>query len=300
MKQFLSKHKTLFLLFMTGIIIFLGVYIYQILNYTYITVQFDNLRPFREKLEVFYNGFEIGHTIKVMPDKDYKTTLVKIALHPQDLKLPYNITIKLKREKHHDRKIDFLELIYPEKPSEYLLKNGDIIAGKATVDIESYFASQEPESLDQLKDNLNETIENLQTATNELSQLISTVQATLNENRTNIKTTTSNIARTSQNIENMTNKFNRSLSSQKLDNTTSSIDITSQNVEELSKNINTLSSSLNQTMPKVDCTINQTNSILKNLNEITCGISKTLQKRMGGLRLLFGKTINDECTNDCR
>ena len=135
MKQFLSKHKTLFLLFMTGIIIFLGVYIYQILNYTYITVQFDNLRPFREKLEVFYNGFEIGHTIKVMPDKDYKTTLVKIALHPQDLKLPYNITIKLKREKHHDKKIDFLELIYPEKPSKYLLKNGDIVTGKATVDI---------------------------------------------------------------------------------------------------------------------------------------------------------------------
>lgn len=278
----------------------LGIYIYQILNYTYITIQFKNLRPFREKLEVFYNGFEIGHTIKVMPDKDYKTTLVKIALHPQDLKLPSNITIKMKSEKVHNEKIDFLELIYPENPSKSLLKNGDTILGKATIDLESYLASQDQENIDQIKTNIEEAINNLNTTTNELSKLILTLQNTINENRVNIKTTTSNLAKTSENIADMTNKFNQSINGKKLDNTTSNLNITSQNIAELSKNINTLSNNLNQTMPQIDTTVNQTNSILKNINEITCGISKTLQKRMGGLRILFGQTIDNECTSNCR
>jgi len=50
-------------------------------------------------------------------------------------------------------------------------------------------------------------------------------------------------------------------------------------------------------LPSVTSSIENTGCIIKNLNEITCGISSTLKKRGGGLRLIFGKTIDKNCTN---
>ena len=48
-------------------------------------------------------------------------------------------------------------------------------------------------------------------------------------------------------------------------------------------------------MPNVTSSINQTGTLINNINEIACGVSSTLKKSFGGLRLIFGKTINEDC-----
>ena len=146
-------------LILSGVLIIIAVSYYIYRSNTYVTAEFKNLRPFHNRAPIYYNGFKIGRVVKVRPNKTYTATIVTMELHPQDLKLPVNISVHLKKEKdRNDNKYDYIDIIYPKDPSIYYLKDGDRVAGKTTVELETYLANQDPESLEAMKADAAETI----------------------------------------------------------------------------------------------------------------------------------------------
>ena len=138
---FMFKRMIGLLLYISLFVFTVGILIQNIPPKTYITVQFEEARPIRHRMSVYYKGFRIGRTIRMRPSKDYRTTLLTVALNPQDLKLPINVTARLNREKKRWREHDFIEIIYPDSPSLYYLKDGDVIKGNTVVDLDSFIAA---------------------------------------------------------------------------------------------------------------------------------------------------------------
>lgn len=275
----------------------LSFYIYKALNYTYITVKFQELRPFHAKLPVYYKGIVIGKATERRHSDDFKHTLVNVTLYPKNLLLPVNTTVLLKKEKrNNDKEHDFLELVYPQKPSDKMISNGTVLDGKATVDIDTFLANQNPDDLEIIKNNLAESSENLNSALGQMSALFLMLNDMLDENRKNINSVTRNLSKTTGNIDAVTRKLDRSMKQQALDNTFSNIEASTKNFTVISSNLTGTSSGVNEVMPRVDSTLYQVHGIASNANAISCGIRKTLRKPFGGLRLMFGKVIT-ECDN---
>ena len=158
------------------LLIIAGAY-YNYKTNTYVTAEFKNLRPFHDRAPVYYNGFKIGSVVKVRPNKTYTSTIVTMKLHPQDIHLPVNISANLKKERNRwNRKFDYIDLIYPKDPSIFYLKDGDRISGKTSVELESYLANQDPESLEAMKADAAETIKNLNITIQTLGDLFSTLK----------------------------------------------------------------------------------------------------------------------------
>lgn len=275
----------------------LSFYVYKALNYTYITVKFQELRPFHAKLPVYYKGLVIGKATERRHSDDFQHTLINVTLYPKNLLLPVNTEVLLKKEKrNNDKEHDFLELVYPQKPSDKMISNGTILNGKATVDIETFLANQNPDDLEIIKNNLAESSENLNSALGQMSALFLMLNDMLDENRKNINSVTRNLSKTTGNIDAVTRKLDRSMKQQALDNTFSNIEASTKNFTVISSNLTGTSFGVNEVMPRVDSTLYQVHGIASNANAITCGIRKTLRKPFGGLRLMFGKVIT-ECDN---
>ena len=283
--------------------ILLIVLLWQRLTYTFITAEFKDLRPIHKRIGVFYKGYRIGKVLYVKPSDDFKTSYMKIALfHNGKLKLPKNSIIKLQREKDRWRKKDYIDIIYPKEPAQSYLETGDIVLGKSTVDIETFLSSQEPESLENIRQNMEKTSEDLQGAVEALRDLLTSLNEIAQENRESLNSAAKNLSDTTRNINNLSTKFNNSVKQQELNKTMSNLEDTILNtknstaeLESLSKRINNMTDTLNESIPTVTSSISQTECIVKNINEITCGISNTLKKRFGGVRLIFGKTIDEDC-----
>ena len=282
--------------------ILIGTLLYQRLTSTFITAEFENLRPMRPNIKVFYKGYRIAKVLFVKPSENFTTTYMKIALRHNNLKLPNNIEIKLQREKDRWRKKDYIDIIYPKEPAQSYLETGDIVLGKSTVDIETFLSSQEPESLENIRQNIEKTSEDLQGAVEALRDLLTSLNEIAQENRESLNSAAKNLSDTTRNINNLSTKFNNSVKQQELNKTMSNLEDTILNtknstaeLESLSKRINNMTDTLNESIPTVTSSISQTECIVKNINEITCGISNTLKKRFGGLRLIFGKTIDEDC-----
>ena len=261
------------------LITFLVISILKALNYTYISAKFKELRPIQENIPVYYKGIIIGKAKERKHSKDFNHTLVKIVLYPKKLLLPKNTAAILKKEKRDKKEKDFLELIYPKNPSNIMLSNGSIIEGKVSSDIDTFLQNQNPDDLEAIKRNFAQSIENLNKASLELANMFQTLDKILLQNRKNIYSTT-------ENIENLTKKIDNSFEQEKINATVDYIEKTTDNIAALTGGIN---GSLPTTMENV-------NGISSNINAITCGMRKTLRKRFGGLRLIFGQVI-DECNN---
>lgn len=293
--------KFLWQILIAAFLLMMAVLLYQRLTYTFITAEFDDLRPIKGKINVFYKGYKIGKVLYIKPGVDYTTTYMKIALfHNKNLKLPKNVTVKLQREKDKWRKIDYIDIIYPDEPTVAYLSNGDMVFGKSTVDIETFLSSQEADSLDNMKENLENTVVELQDTIGALKDLFTTLNEIANENRKSLKETTDNLETTTRNIEDLTKKLNRSIKQENLNKSMTNLEETTQTVREstreLQETIRKVNEFTDSNMPNIETGVNDTGYIIKNLNEITCGIKNTLKKRFGGIRLLFGRTIGKECT----
>lgn len=285
--------KKLFYIFALIILAGLGFYIYKLTTYTYVTAKFKELRPIHEKLPVYYKGLVVGKAREQRHSEDYNHTLIHLVLYPKNLLLPDNTTVMLKKEKHHDKERDFLELVYPKEPSTTMIADGAVLEGKATVDVDTFMANQNPDDLEAIKQNLAQSSENLNVALEGLAMVFESVNEILKENRKNLYTTTGNLSKATRNLDNVTQKIDKSVQQKRLDNTIS-------NLETLSANLNGTTTSVNGVIPHIDATMCQVQGLATNANAISCGVRKTLRKRFGGLRLLFGKVI-DECDNPaCR
>ena len=286
--------KKLFYIFALIILAGLGFYIYKLTTYTYVTAKFKELRPIHEKLPVYYKGLVVGKAREQRHSDDFNHTLIRLVLYPKNLLLPENTTVMLKKEKHHDKEQDFLELVYPKEPSNVMISNGSILEGKATVDIDTFMSNQNPDDLEAIRHNLAQSTENLNAALEGLSMVFESVNDILKENQKNLYTTTGNLSKAMQNLDNMTTKFNKSIQQKSLENAVSNLEASTKNLENLSANLTGTTTGVNEVLPHVDATMCQVQGLATNANAISCGVRKTLRKRFGGLRLLFGKVI-DEC-----
>ncbi len=205
-------------------------------------------------------------------------------------------TEKLKREKKDRREVDYIEMVYPDEPSIYYLKTGDVIAGETTVDLQSFLASQNPDTLEDIKNNLSKAAVSANDTLNALSSLFLVLTEVVQENRANILDATQNLRATTLNIRETSEKLNYSIRQNQLESTFTNVDTSSLNTRETTKNLQVLTQDIDKVtknvdkmLPKIDCIVNETYSVMRNANEITCDVSKTLKKRFGGMRLFFGK-----------
>lgn len=276
---------TLLILIFLAVIIPGGYYFYRYLSYTRIVAEFDDAEPLPPRLSVFYKGFNIGKVTKVKPVDDYTKTEVHILFFPADLQLPKNVTARVK---NYRKKFDYIDIDYPQLPSEKMLKNGDRIKGKTSASIESFMNEQsENGTLDLIVDNVSAFIETLNNTTKNAGDLLNTLNSTVKENQRNINRTTGNLEMTTRNLRLTTLKLNRSIKQDMTDESIENLNQTTRNIKEITKSIDCATRNLTQTMDNV-------NSITGNVDDITCTVSKTLKSRMGMMRLLFGKP--DDCS----
>lgn len=281
---------------------------YRLKTYTYLTVVFNEARPVRNKIPVYYKGYRIGKVEKIKPSDDFRTTMVTIVLYPRNLTLPINTTALLTREKRERREIDFINLIYPDEPSEISLKSGDEINGFATVDIENYFSSKAVTGeLDVITKNVNNLLESLKTTSEALTVFMEILQDTVNENRPAIKIMTGNLAQMSDALRMFAFKLNNSINEQELkstfsnfNKTSASVVVTSKNFEGITQNIGSITGGVNNKVPQITTSITNADKITKNIEIITTGVKNTMSQNFGGLRLLFGKPIKPvNCRKIC-
>lgn len=282
-------------LILSGVLIIIAVSYYIYRSNTYVTAEFKNLRPFHNRAPIYYNGFKIGRVVKVRPNKTYTATIVTMELHPQDLKLPVNISVHLKKEKdRNDNKYDYIDIIYPKDPSIYYLKDGDRVAGKTTVELETYLANQDPESLEAMKADAAETIKNLNITVQTLGDLFATLNSMAGEVKPNVvkassalSESSSNFVKISQNVDSMTGNFNDVLSKDNMSSATNDVLVVGDNIKNMTGH-------LNKTIPQLGCTINEINKVLCNIDEMTSGLNCTMRKPFGGLRLIFGSPVSNK------
>ena len=285
-------------LILSAILISIGVSYYFYRTRTYITAEFDNLRPFHDRAPIYYNGFEIGKVVRVRPNKTYTATIVTLRLHPMDLRLPINIAACLKREKNKNNdKYDYIDIIYPEHPSQFLIKDGDRIAGKSSVELETYLSNQDPDSLDDIKEDVAETVKNLNVTVQALGQLFDTVNSIAADVRPNVVKASSelsksgeNFVKISENVSSLTGNIDDSFDKEAMTSTTDDILV-------VGNNIKSITGEFNKTVPQIGCTIEELNRILCNLEEMTSGINCTMKKSFGGLRMIFGSPISKKKCN---
>lgn len=285
-----NLYKSLILL---GILLAIGIAYYMYETNTYVTAEFKNLRPFHDRAPIYYNGFKIGRVVKVRPNSTYTSTIVTLELHPHDLKLPVNMSANVKKERNRwNRKFDYIDLVYPDKPSGFYLKDGDRISGCTTVELDTYLANQDPESLEAMKSDAAETIKNLNITIQTLGDLFSTLNSMAEDVKPNVvkassdlSESTSNFVKVSKNVTSVTGNINDALSEQRLDST-------AKNVQVVTRNVKLMTNEFNKTIPQIGCTINEMNKVLCNIEEMTDGLNCTMRKPFGGLRLIFGSPVS--------
>ena len=265
------------LLFFTVLLVFL-VCIYKLFTQFYIVAKFKELRPHFSNLAVYYKGIVVGRAVQKVHSKDYQHTLMKIILYKNNMLLPSNTTILLKKEKRNKKERDFLELVYPKEPTKIMLSKGSVIEGISTVDIDTFMSNHHPDDLEEIKENLINASENLESSLMGLSDLFVLLQDVVRENQPNIKKATKNFASTTGNLNDVTLKFNNSVEQKSINKTMSNIDNSIEN--------------LNIVAQRADLIADETLETMCNLNKISCGIRKTLSKCFGGVRLFFGKVID--------
>lgn len=288
------------LIYFILIAISLTLFVKSMRDRFYVTAVFQDLRPFNKRVTVYYNGFVVGHVAKVGPDKDYKATLVTLVLYPLTLKLPDNAEVILKREKKRNREYDYIELEYPSTPSITFLKNGSLIHGKTSVDLENFVANQDPDKLQNIENHITGSLESLQVTIESLGELFVILQDIAKENRPYLKQASENLAFTTENIRTASYKINTSIREDNISNTFNNVDYssgnvkeTTRNLQEVTENLNQITSSIDKSMPKIDCIISNLAATSSNITDITGGIACTMRKRFGGARVFFGK--NEPC-----
>ena len=297
----MKKFLLIFIGAIIGVIGFL-FFIHNIYNLR-VTAVFEDMEPFPHNLNIYYKGFKLGRSIRVHPSKDFTTTQVDMVLKAKDLSLPDNITAKVKSK----NKKDYIELEYPDAPSITYLKNHSFIQGKKGLDIAGYIDKQaEGGGLDEIKDNLNKTVESASGTLDAMTELINTGNDILKDLRPSLKETGENLANMSKNLADVTSELNRSAKPQRLDNTFVNIEQTTKNIERTTKNLelasvniaNISSHTQTETIGLVDCVIANTNTVVKNINtvvtntnDIVKGFQATLNKRFAGMKIMFGRPL---------
>lgn len=265
-------------------------YLFYIIGTTKITIHFEDLEPLKQHLPVYYNGFKLGHTTKIYPDKDFKSTMVDIRIVLKNLTLPANTSAYLRRK---DKK-DYIELEYPKSPYIQKLRHKDIIEGHLGASFEHFLQNQaDSGGLDEIKENMNNTIISAGQTFDALTGMLEVLTDILKDAKPFIQDSIENVNLTSKNLADSSFEIKRTIEKGYFDKALYNIQETSNNLVLTTKNTSTFTGNLDQKSSiLLNCLLKNLNTVVKNINEIVIGIGNTLQKRLGGLRLIFGKAIS--------
>lgn len=271
------------------IIVFL-FYLFYIIGTTKITIHFEDLEPLEQHLPVYYNGFKIGHTTKIYPNKDYKSTMVDTRLVLKKLVLPANTSAVIRRK---DKK-DYIELEYPDAPYIEHLRHKDVIEGHLGVNFEHFLQDQaENGGLDEIKENLNTTVVSLGQTFDAITDLVNEANEILKDARPLIQDSVNNINITSKNLADSSSEIKTSIEKGYVDKALYNLEQTSGNLVITTQNTSGFTEGLNkQSNVLLNCLLKNLNTVVCNVNKIIIGVGETLSKKFGGLRILFGKTIS--------
>ena len=140
--------------FIIFVLAFLAMAIINYYTNRHITFVFKDVRPFEGKIPVYYKGVVVGKATDRQHSDDSLRTNVKIIIYNKKLKLPLNTKAVLKKRIKNDKEFDYIELVYPQIPSERFIGEHSHIHGHHTVDIKEYLKNQTPEDLEQVKNNI--------------------------------------------------------------------------------------------------------------------------------------------------
>lgn len=284
-------------LLIIGVISFLFDY----LNHTYIKAEFNKMDPMPSKMGVYYKGYKLGTTTKLKISKDFKTTYLYIKLNQRGLHLPRNISAKIK---NYDKDIKYVDIIYPPAPMIRYIRTGDIIKGESGFTI-SGISDINQAHLDDLSEKGGSLLSSATKTTDSLTELFTLVTDILKENRENIFASTThlkngmaNLEISTKNLKNMTQKVDNGITEQNIKNSSSNIEQMTSNFANSSKefisisgNFNKSSSDFSVLVPKLSTLIDGVQLVICNVNDIVVGVKKTLQQRLGGARIIFGKPM---------
>lgn len=292
-KKDIPKMFVLSLIFL----IVVGMYIYNITYY--VIVRFDELGPVSKNMAVYYNGFKVGKIVSIEPDNDFSHTLVKVNLNMKKLKLPQNTTVQMKSFLNGEL---YLDLIYPQTVSLKQMKRGDILEGTSPYSLEEFMLGQNVSGVtDIVSIHVIKALNAMQLANMEMEVFFNTTSLFMKENKKglnasveNTETMTKNLAEAAENINQATKKINKALDDQVLKDTSVNFKDSTKNLKETTESISKATKDFDKTMQKVDETVSHVNSAAKNIECITTGLNETLSKRFGGARVIFGTPVKQK------
>ncbi len=274
--------KKFLILILIVILTAISFLIYEKFAYTTIFVRFNDLEPFEKQMSVYFNGFKVGKTTKIYPNKDYTNTYLKLKLNSGKTNFPKNISVNIKKKKTGG----YVDIEYPDEPSLIKLKDNDEIDGFITKDISSLL---EDENLQDILDDTGTLVENASVAVQNLNGIFTEVRGIVSDNRSNINAIVKNLVSVSENLKIMSSELNDVVASDDITGSIKNLSKTSENIEQITSQVD------NTTLPIVNRILCETYFTTKNANEITGGVKHTLKKKMGLSRFLFGKPISDDC-----
>lgn len=259
-----------------------------------ILVEFQKMRPIKEKVNVYYNGFKVGRTAGLKPCDHSKNICSKVRLDKNLMILPKNIEIKLKQKKISDNKFeDYMEIQYPVSPDFETIKDGAIIKGEVASGFHNYLNEEVSYSdMEMIKQNLISATDNLNKASGILVDILSSIDDVTLNSKQNSKLLISNLNKTVSNLSLLIGKIDNSLDDEVIRSIFYNVDDSTKNLNGTLENIRNFTYELNSDSGDIKSTMQTFNSISRNIDEIVQGVNCTLQKPFGGLRLIFGAPVN--------
>lgn len=299
LSKIFSKYKLIILIPLFVILfLILAFWLYEGHTRYYITAKFAESGPLYKNMPVYYKGYKIGRIENVRIRGDYKYTLAKIVFYPRKPKLSDNIVAKAKKLEMED---DYVDLIYPDPPSDTPLKSGGVIEGRGAFDMDSLLSDvADAEILEPLLEHFSDLLVSANQTSNEIRNFFADSRLILKDNRQNIRQTTVNLALSTKSLKKMTSKFNNSVTEDKLNNTVSNVGKSSTNILAATESIKNITASIDCATRNLDKTVAKIDSTVSNARTITRGICESLSKRFAGLRIIFGRPINkNKCPQKC-
>jgi len=289
-----------------------------------IIVKFKDAGPLPDKLPVYYKGIKIGKVTKADFSDDYRHTFLTVKIDNKDFNPPKNIYAELRIEDLAQVKAKgfslkkYLAVVYPAKPSQEKLKDGDIIEGRSSYinQFQDFFKkSVKKEQIEATANdvfssttNLNKISENLMRTTKRIDDFLAKNQKNFDEIVDNSRAATENFSHSSAAIREFTettlNNPDLKLALQDMPAITENIkDITS-SARLIAVNpcfqegLMKTSYGMGRFAEKLDRSVNETDlrCLVKNTNRILCrydcfgeSLSDLLTKRFLILRMFFGK-----------
>jgi ABC-type transporter Mla subunit MlaD len=282
----LSAHKSKFLAVIYLVLVFFAAgRVYESVFKFYVSAKFDELGPISKSMPVYYKGFKVGKTGKVMPSTDFKTTHVKLVFKSNMSLLPENVYAKVRKFNDEEKTGHYIEIDYPNVPAKSMLKKGDVIEGKTEPDMASFMSSQlESGALGAMSDHANDALTSLGKTSDAARDLIKDINKLVDEMRPNILATTKNLAQTTGNAAQITGELGDL--SLKLNHS-----LKQKGVDEASANIGKTIANIEQTTAKLNASMDNLDASLGNVKNITGGLNETLSKRFGTARVIFGTPV---------